>query len=224
MPRVHLVHWNAVEAEERAGRLQAAGYQVDYETLDGASALRALAEDPPAAVVIDLGRLPSHGRSVGMALRQRKGTRHLPLVFIDGDAEKVAAIKRILPDAVYTTWSRVRSSLKRAIAYPPAEPMVPPSNMDGYSGTPLPKKLGIKADSSVALVGAPLDFAALAHTSGTRLTYDQWTADWRPTPGAPPANGPALRLQRLWPLCFVLAALAYLAEVLWRRSRPTARP
>jgi hypothetical protein len=29
----------------------------------------------------------------------------------------------------------------------------------GYSGTPLPAKLGIKADSSVRLVGAPRDFA-----------------------------------------------------------------
>jgi hypothetical protein len=30
--------------------------------------------------------------------------------------------------------------------------------MAGYSGTPLPKKLGIKAGSRVALVGAPDDF------------------------------------------------------------------
>ena len=30
----------------------------------------------------------------------------------------------------------------------------------GYSGTPLPKKLGIKEGSSVALVGAPPDFEA----------------------------------------------------------------
>ncbi|UCF69543.1 MAG: DUF3052 domain-containing protein [Acidobacteriota bacterium] len=30
--------------------------------------------------------------------------------------------------------------------------------MAGYSGTPLPKKLGIKPDSTVALLGAPRDF------------------------------------------------------------------
>ena len=29
----------------------------------------------------------------------------------------------------------------------------------GYSGTPLPKKLGIKPGSAVALLGAPRDFA-----------------------------------------------------------------
>jgi hypothetical protein len=32
--------------------------------------------------------------------------------------------------------------------------------MAGYSGTPLPKKLGIKENSRVALVNAPVDFAA----------------------------------------------------------------
>ena len=33
-----------------------------------------------------------------------------------------------------------------------------PPNPAGYSGTPLPKKLGIKPGSMVALVGAPRDF------------------------------------------------------------------
>ncbi len=32
------------------------------------------------------------------------------------------------------------------------------SGTSGYSGTPLPKKLGIKAGSAVALLGAPADF------------------------------------------------------------------
>ena len=32
------------------------------------------------------------------------------------------------------------------------------NNMAGYSGTPLPKKLGIKAGSRIALVNAPKDF------------------------------------------------------------------
>jgi hypothetical protein len=48
--------------------------------------------------------------------------------------------------------------LRRAIARPPANPRVPASGLAGYSGTPLPKKLGIKAGSRVALFGAPQDF------------------------------------------------------------------
>ncbi len=157
MHRVHLIHWNATEAVERADRLRSAGYEVDHEALEGPG-LRKLREDPPSAVVIDLGRLPSQGRDVAVAIRKYKATRHVPLVFVEGDPEKVARIKELLPDAVYTTWSRIGSSLEHAIAHTPADPVVPGSTMAGYAGAPLPKKLGIKANSVVALLGAPKRF------------------------------------------------------------------
>jgi hypothetical protein len=38
--------------------------------------------------------------------------------------------------------------------------VVPSSVFAGYSGTPLPKKLGIKAGTTVALVNAPDDFSS----------------------------------------------------------------
>ncbi len=159
MRQIRLIHWNAAEAEERADRLRAAGYKVVYKALDGAATLRELWDNPSIAVVIDLGRLPSSGRDVALLLRQRKTTRHVPLVFVGGAPEKVTRVKKVLPDAVYTTWSQIRSSLNRAIAHPLADPVVPRSSLEGYSGTPLPKKLGIKANSVVALVGAPPGFA-----------------------------------------------------------------
>ncbi len=155
--RIRLIHWNAVEAEERAARLRAAGYDVVCKAF-GPDGLRELRQEPPAAVVIDLGRLPAQGRDVGLALRHAKATRHVPLVFVAGDPEKVARIKQHLPDSAYTTWNRIRSSLKRAIANPPADPVVPESVFAGYSGTPLPKKLGIKENSVVILAGAPQGF------------------------------------------------------------------
>jgi hypothetical protein len=71
---------------------------------------------------------------------------------------KGARTRELLPDATYTTWGRLRSSLKRAMAHPPADPVVPGSVLAGYSGTPLPKKLGIKANSVVGLVDAPPGF------------------------------------------------------------------
>ncbi len=157
MHRVRLIHWNAEEAAERIEKLRAAGYEVEYGEL-GPETRRTLRNNPPAAFVIDLSRMPTQGRDVGIALRGRKTTRHTPLVFVEGDPEKVERIKRNLPDALYTSWSRIRSSLKQAIAKPPAEPVVPASNLAGYSGTPLPKKLGIKPNAVVALVGAPKDF------------------------------------------------------------------
>ena len=51
-------------------------------------------------------------------------------------------------------------AVARAVADPPAEPVVPSSNLAGYSGTPLPKKLGVKPGSTVALVDAPDGFVA----------------------------------------------------------------
>lgn len=155
---VRLVHWNAVEALERAARLEAAGYVVDASAVDPESFRAELLADPPAAIVIDLSRLPSHGRDVAMSLRQAKATRGIPIVFVDGAPEKIERTRQQLPDAMYTTWARIRSNLRRAIAHPPAAPFVPSSKLAGYSGTPLPKKLGIGERAVVALVGAPAGF------------------------------------------------------------------
>lgn len=158
MARVHLVHWHAAEAAERAARLRAAGYEVEHAWADGAAVLRRLREDLPAAVVIDLARQPAHGREVAVALRQIKSIRNLPLVFVGGEAQKVERIRELLPDAAFTTWDAIAPALAAAIARPPAAAVVPPSYMAGYSGRPLVQKLGIKPGSVVGLIGAPADF------------------------------------------------------------------
>lgn len=157
--RIHLVHWHRGEARERVARLQVAGYDVVHNPATPV-ALRALREDPPAAVVIDLTRLPMQGRDIGVALRHYRTTRHLPVVFVDGDPAKVSRVKAMLPDAVYTSWRRIRSALRHAIAHPPQDPVAPRSVMAGYAGTPLVKKLGIAAETVVALIGAPDGFEA----------------------------------------------------------------
>jgi hypothetical protein len=155
--RLRLVHWNTVEAAPRAAWLQAAGYVVDA-AMFLPEALRELGANPPAAVVIDLTRLPSQGRDVALQLRQYKPTRYLPLIFAGGDPVKVDRIKMLLPDAIYSDWVEMDSALKQALAQPPVIVVVPASVFAGYSGTPLVKKLGIKAKSSVGLINAPADF------------------------------------------------------------------
>ena len=92
-----------------------------------------------------------------MWLRQRKATRRVPIVFVAGDPEKVARVRKLIPDAVYSHWRRLRSDLGRAIRNPPARPIVKQA-LAGYSGTPLPKKLGIQEGSTVAFLGAPPGF------------------------------------------------------------------
>jgi hypothetical protein len=156
--RVQLIHWKPAEAETRVDELRAAGFDAAWEPFQGPPTLRRLRADPPDAVVVDLQHLPSQGRDVAFLLRRSKATRELPLVFAGGDPEKVARIETMLPDAVFVQWSRIRSGLNRAMARPPADPVVPASALAGYAGTPLPRKLGIRPDTVVTLLGAPEDF------------------------------------------------------------------
>jgi hypothetical protein len=137
--------------------LASAGYRLEVGPADQHT-LRALAADPPAAVVIDLSRQPSLGRDIGVALRHTKRTRHIPLVFGGGAPDKVARVKEVLPDATFAGWSNVRSALRTAMRRIGEDLHVPASNLAGYSGTPLPRKLGIKQQSIVVLVNAPDDF------------------------------------------------------------------
>lgn len=156
---IRLVHWDADEAARLAGILESSGYVVDHSGLTPAG-LRRLYEDPPAAMVIDLSRIPSRGRDLGVALRRRKGTRHVPLVFVGGESAKVARVRDLLPDAVFTAESDLVSAVRSALDSPPADPEVPSSAMAAYSGTPLLRKLGIREGSTVALLGAPEGFEA----------------------------------------------------------------
>src|SRR5256885_1582762 len=62
MGRIRLFHWNPEEALAVADILRGAGFEVDYEAKIDPAKFRALRQSPPDAVVIDLSRLPSHGR------------------------------------------------------------------------------------------------------------------------------------------------------------------
>jgi CheY-like chemotaxis protein len=159
MLKIHLFHWNASEAAQYIDLLESTGYEVLYQASPNPmDDLRRMRQEPPAAVVIDLSRLPSHGREVGMAIRSQKTTRCIPLVFVSGAPEKVARVRSMLPDAVYTTWEEIPEALKEAIEHPPAEPIATNSAMDAYSGQPLTKKLGIKAEMTIGLLNAPAGF------------------------------------------------------------------
>ncbi|MFA6107140.1 MAG: hypothetical protein WDA75_00095 [Candidatus Latescibacterota bacterium] len=156
--RVRLIHWNEREAEERATVLRAAGYEVDAAPLCDPT-LRDLRSAPPAAILIDLTRLPSQGRDFGVRVRTYKDTRAVPLVFVGGAPEKIARVKKVLPDAVFTAWEELLSALVAALTGSPVDPVVPGSVMAGYSGTPLPAKLGIGPGCGLVLLHAPDSFA-----------------------------------------------------------------
>lgn len=155
--RVRLIHWKPAEVLDKVKNLRSAGFEVVNEAF-GPSSFKDMRENPPDAVIIDLSRIPSQGRDVGLGIRKYKDTRHVPLVYVEGDPEKVKRIREHLPDAVYTTWEQIQDGLKEAVAHPPETPVVPASAMAGYEGAPLPKKLGIKPDAVVYLIDAPEGF------------------------------------------------------------------
>ena len=158
MSVLRLLCWNEDVARERARLLKAAGFSVDASELNPSGLIGHFRANMPQAVVIDLDRLPSHGREVAAALRNSKTTRHIPIVFAGGIPEKVERIRRELPDAVFTDWKIVARALKKALKNAPAEPVQPTPHMLRYAGSSLVKKLGIKAASKVALLGAPEGF------------------------------------------------------------------
>ena len=121
--------------------------------------MRLWRESPPDAFVIDLSRLPSHGREIAIALRQSPVLRRIPIVFCEGAEEKVGQIKAQLPDAVYCCIGTLRSALKRGIANPPKDPVKPTPMMDRYASKTVAQKLGIKESSTVALIDPPPDYA-----------------------------------------------------------------
>jgi CheY-like chemotaxis protein len=173
-PTVTLICWSATEGKQHAGWLQQRGFKVklEVESRGGPAILRRLRENSPDALIIDLGRLPMQGRDVGLAIRTGKQTRHVPLVFVDGEPSKVERVRQTLPDAVYTSWAGVAAALKRAIAKPNPNPVVPSSNLAGYSGTPLPNKLGIKPNVSMVLLEEPEGFVEIVEPlpSGVEIT------------------------------------------------------
>lgn len=136
MPRALILHYKPAEALPLAERVP--------------KAFRGIRENPPAVIVIDLMRMPSYGRAMGVLLRQSKSLRAIPVVFVEGDPEKSDLVSRTLPGAIVAPWDRLGPALRRAIASQPAAPR-PPAPHD----TPLLRKLRISEGSVIALLHEP---------------------------------------------------------------------
>jgi hypothetical protein len=178
MRRVVLIHWKPEEAEQRLESLRNTGVEASLCTPVGGDGLRGFDASPPDAFVIDLTRLPSQGLAVGAHLRRRKATRMVPLLFAGGEPEKVTRARKLLPDAHFVEWNRISKTLPVALRRVTEKPVVP-GPMADYEGTPLPRKLGIKPGSVVALVGAPDRFERKLEPlpDGVRLTARPHQAD-----------------------------------------------
>jgi hypothetical protein len=155
MSRLRLIHWNAPAAERYIKLLKEPGHRVEYSPEFSPQLMREWRTSPPDAFVIDLTRLPSHGREIAIALRQNKHTRAVPILFCEGEEEKVAKIRAVLPDAVFCPFSHLKSSVRRLKS--PSVPVVPQAMMDRYAGRTAAQKLGVRAGDAVCLLEPPRD-------------------------------------------------------------------
>ena len=181
---IRLVCWKEDLALERVRLLKKAGLKVDATPLRAGSSIGALKASPPELLLIDLDRLPSHGREVAVAVRTNKVLRYIPIVFAGGVEEKVAVIRAEMPDATFTSWAKVAPAIAKAIKNAPAVPVVPPSHVVRYAGTSLSKKLGFKENMRAAMVASEPGFLDLlgdlpeGATIEPRITKDTKLVLW----------------------------------------------
>jgi len=175
MARIRLLHWNASEAGKYLSLLAAGGHTVEYNERIEPRLVRQWRTQPPDVFVIDLSCLPAQGREIAIGLRQWPTTRHVPIVFCDGAPEKVEKIRALLGDALYCEFSNLRNSVRKALAEPCVEAIVPTPMMKRYAARTTAQKLGIAVGSTVAVIDPPRDYlSALGELpAGVQFTEDR---------------------------------------------------
>jgi len=157
MSRILLVHWNEAEAQERAQKLKKLAHHAEIVFDRGSGKLRKIGESPPELFLVDLSRLPMQGREIAAYFRRQKSTRQTPILFVGGDSGRIVSARKLLPDAQFTEWDGIKAAIAKALRSAPINPVVP-GTMAGYSGSPLPRKLGIREGHCVALINPPERF------------------------------------------------------------------
>jgi len=149
-------------AVARAEALSALGYRVETGRWSSPEIIRKKSE-LPAVVVVDTSRSPSIGRDIAVAMRSHRELVGVPFIFVDAPADRMAAIKMLLPDAIESNWSRIGESLLDARNNPrPGARKL--SVFAAYEGKSLADKLGIKPRMTIAGVNEPATFRAMLGT------------------------------------------------------------
>jgi hypothetical protein len=159
MKTVKLLSWHE-DIATKAASLKRPGLKIDSAPLvRNSGVVGELAHLNPAALVLDLDKLPSRSREIALAIRSSKSAHHIPILFAGGSPKKMERIRAENPDASYASWSEAPRALTTLFLHPPADPPVAPPR--DFSTTPLLKKLGITSRMEVALIASPDGFEEL---------------------------------------------------------------
>jgi CheY-like chemotaxis protein len=154
---IRLVCWDEKLIHERAAAIKKAGFTVDASPFRTDRLIGRIRDSAPALILIDLDRLPSHGRAVAMVLRSGKSTCHIPILFAGGTAEKIERIRWEIPGAFFTGWPLLAAAIRKALQAPSQAIQAAPY-MRHYTNSSVVKKLDIKPRQKIALLGAPDGF------------------------------------------------------------------
>jgi hypothetical protein len=110
MASLFYIHFNEAEIKERLQQLSGIGLQLSghWSTEQAAT----FSEGLPDILVVSLDRLPSHGRQYVQWLWQAKKRQHIPVIFVDGKADKVQATKEKFPKAVFCSSKELQAIIK----------------------------------------------------------------------------------------------------------------
>jgi hypothetical protein len=155
---VRIISWNRDQASERGQVIEKSGFKADASPLSTSGLIGRIRDLAPIAILIDLDRLPAHGRAVATLVRRSASTRHIPIVFAGGAADKVARARKDFPDAFFTGWNAAGSAIKTAVRNAPDNPLRPEPFIAQYAATSLSKKLGFKPGLKASMLAAPDGF------------------------------------------------------------------
>jgi CheY-like chemotaxis protein len=162
---IRLIHCDAQQGMERAEEIQRWGHKVVYNAAEPL-VYRDIRQQKPDLVLIDLSRLPSHGREVGNWLIQTRSTRSIPFIFVEGAAEKRERVKKDIELARFANYETLNAAIQDVVLSHPREFVSVARRSKthqpaGYSSTPLCKKLGLQPNATVHLLNAPPHFKSL---------------------------------------------------------------
>ncbi len=150
MVQILLVHWKPAEAVADIHSLKELGHKVQVHSNHGGIRLADLNNGLPDVAVINLDRLPSHGRTTAHWLRSTAATREIPIVFYGGIPAKVDVARQLLSDAVFCSSLQLSDAIQTALTVPQTSAPTAPC-----STKPLWQKLEIKQGHRILQLNGP---------------------------------------------------------------------
>lgn len=112
MQSLFYIHFNAQELKERIALLKELNIQIDsHHKTDTVAKLEKL----PDVFVISLDRLPSHGRQYAKWIWETKKRKSIPIIFVDGQPDKIHITKQKFPEAIYCQTNELVPTLKKLL-------------------------------------------------------------------------------------------------------------